>query len=201
MWRPILRPAAVVINRVARPRAGPVTQRTAPARRAARISTSRGCGVRHFDGPERLTGSGMRHDAGGMPATPVPSSRTQEAVRTMVQTGVHAPGRAAIAARTLRRDRWWLQPAITFGVLMSFIVYSTIRAFQNDYYYSRPYISPFYSPCLADRCVDGSRDLGTPVGHWWSLSPALLILVVPLGFRLTCYYYRKAYYRSFWLSP
>jgi hypothetical protein len=22
-----------------------------------------------------------------------------------------------------------------------------------------------------------------------------------LGFRLTCYYYRKAYYRSFWLSP
>jgi len=25
--------------------------------------------------------------------------------------------------------------------------------------------------------------------------------VVPLGFRLTCYYYRKAYYRSFWLSP
>ena len=23
----------------------------------------------------------------------------------------------------------------------------------------------------------------------------------PLGFRLTCYYYRKAYYRSFWLSP
>ena len=26
-------------------------------------------------------------------------------------------------------------------------------------------------------------------------------LVFPLGFRLTCYYYRKAYYRSFWLSP
>ena len=25
--------------------------------------------------------------------------------------------------------------------------------------------------------------------------------MVPLGFRLTCYYYRKAYYRSFWLSP
>jgi hypothetical protein len=28
-----------------------------------------------------------------------------------------------------------------------------------------------------------------------------LILPFPLGFRLTCYYYRKAYYRSFWLSP
>jgi hypothetical protein len=24
---------------------------------------------------------------------------------------------------------------------------------------------------------------------------------VPLGFRLTCYYYRKAYYRSFFLAP
>ena len=26
-------------------------------------------------------------------------------------------------------------------------------------------------------------------------------MIFPLGFRLTCYYYRKAYYRSFWLSP
>jgi hypothetical protein len=35
----------------------------------------------------------------------------------------------------------------------------------------------------------------------WGLSPALLILIFPLGFRLTCYYYRKAYYRGFWASP
>jgi len=27
------------------------------------------------------------------------------------------------------------------------------------------------------------------------------VLIFPLGFRLTCYYYRKAYYRAFWLSP
>ncbi len=33
---------------------------------------------------------------------------------------------------------------------------------------------------------------------WWTISPALLILIFPLGFRLTCYYYRKAYYRGFW---
>jgi hypothetical protein len=32
-------------------------------------------------------------------------------------------------------------------------------------------------------------------------SPALLILVVPASFRFTCYYYRKAYYRSFAGSP
>ena len=33
------------------------------------------------------------------------------------------------------------------------------------------------------------------------LSPALLILGGPLGFRATCYYYRKAYYRAFFLDP
>ncbi len=32
-------------------------------------------------------------------------------------------------------------------------------------------------------------------------SPAILILGGPLGFRATCYYYRKAYYRSFFLDP
>ena len=33
------------------------------------------------------------------------------------------------------------------------------------------------------------------------LSPAFLILGGPGLFRLTCYYYRKDYYRSFWLAP
>jgi hypothetical protein len=109
--------------------------------------------------------------------------------------------RARIDARTLRHDRWWVQPAITVTVLLAFVVYSTWRAFENAYYYASPYISPFYSPCIATNCVPGSHDLGSVVGDWWKLSPALLILVFPLGFRLTCYYYRKAYYRSFWLSP
>ena len=39
------------------------------------------------------------------------------------------------------------------------------------------------------------------LGGIWPWSPALLILAFPLGLRLTCYYYRKAYYRSFWQSP
>ena len=33
------------------------------------------------------------------------------------------------------------------------------------------------------------------------ISPAFLILWMPGGFRLTCYYYRKAYYRAFFLDP
>ena len=32
-------------------------------------------------------------------------------------------------------------------------------------------------------------------------SPAWLILIFPLSFRFTCYYYRKAYYRAFALNP
>jgi hypothetical protein len=108
--------------------------------------------------------------------------------------------RARIPVRTLRHDAWWVGPATTAAVLLAFIVYATWRAFENAYYYAPPYISPFYSPCIASGCVPGSG-IFQFVGGWWTLSPALLILVVPLGFRLTCYYYRKAYYRSFWLSP
>jgi len=123
----------------------------------------------------------------------------------MTTAGTTAPGRARIAARTLRTDRWWVQPAITFGVLLAFVVYATWAAFVNRDYFVEPYISPFYSPCLAANCGTTPGSQGVPhislFGTWWGLSPAVLILVVPLGFRLTCYYYRKAYYRAFWLSP
>jgi len=115
--------------------------------------------------------------------------------------GELAPGRAEIPWRTLRTDTWWLAPALTMAVLLGFVVYATWRAFENAYYYATPYLSPFYSPCISTNCVPGTDDIGTFVGDWWTLSPALLILVFPLGFRMTCYYYRKAYYRSFWLSP
>jgi hypothetical protein len=106
--------------------------------------------------------------------------------------------------RTLRSDRWWLSPTITVGVLTSFVVYSTWAAFQNRNYFvgaaaHRDLISPFYSPCLAGSCVPGSHPGFTLVQ--WTISPAILILIVPLGFRLTCYYYRRAYYRGFWQSP
>jgi hypothetical protein len=113
-----------------------------------------------------------------------------------------APARAKIEQRTLRTDRYWLSPLLTLLVLLGFVFYATFRAFANTDYYAAPYISPFYSPCLATKCVaDSSLGGFTPVGGWWTLSPALLILIVPLGFRMTCYYYRKAYYRAFWQSP
>jgi hypothetical protein len=121
------------------------------------------------------------------------------------------PGpRASLAARTLRNDRWWVAPAISFAVLSSFVVYATWAAFVNGDYYARPYLSPFYSPCLATVCGGSTGHIihgaaGAPkvgiFGPWWAISPAIIILIFPLGFRMTCYYYRRAYYRAFWMSP
>ncbi len=105
---------------------------------------------------------------------------------------------------TLRRDNWWVEPTVTVVALLVAVVYLTWAAFINNNYYvgadmHRNLISPLYSPCVTRSCVPGSHPFGT-LG-FWAFSPALLILIFPLGFRLTCYYYRKAYYRSFWWSP
>ena len=127
------------------------------------------------------------------------TSTTPSRVTNPAPAGVGAPSRAQVAARTLRTDRWWLQPLITFSVLIAFIVYSTFRAFQNASYFVDPYISPFYSPCLSSSCAPAPHLSLFPSNAFFT--PALFILIFPLGFRLTCYYYRKAYYRSFWLSP
>jgi hypothetical protein len=114
------------------------------------------------------------------------------------RTVTDEPGRARVAQRHLRRDTWWLPPLVTVTVLAGFVVYGTWVAFVNRDYWADPYLSPFYSPCLAKSCAEPTWAI---VGDWWPLSPALLVLPFPLGFRLTCYYYRKAYYRSFWWAP
>lgn len=107
--------------------------------------------------------------------------------------------------RTLRRDRWWRNPAVTVAFLTVVVVYATWAVFQNAYYFvgasaHRDLISPLYSPCIVGSCVPGAH--GTfLVLHWWQISPGLLALAIPGGFRATCYYYRKAYYRGFWQSP
>jgi hypothetical protein len=64
----------------------------------------------------------------------------------------------------------------------------------------RNLISPFFSPCITQSCVPEARGTFFVI-TWWHITPALLVLGGPLGFRLTCYYYRRAYYRGFWQSP
>lgn len=91
---------------------------------------------------------------------------------------------------TDRRDTWWVGPVVTVVVLGGFVVYATLRAWMNRHYEVGALLSPMYSPNLGH---------WTPLPQW--LSPAFLILWAPAGFRLTCYYYRKAYYRAFTLHP
>lgn len=93
----------------------------------------------------------------------------------------------APAPVTMRRDAWWLQPLVVVLGLGGFGIYATWAALQGQHYYAAPYLSPFYSPLI--------------LVNWWPFSPAFLILWAPLGFRITCYYYRKAYYRSFFWDP
>jgi len=82
---------------------------------------------------------------------------------------------------------WWALPATVVTVLGLFGLYSIWTAFlTGGINQSGSYLSPFYSPTI------------------WStgpVSPALWVLGSPLLFRATCYYYRKAYYRSFFWDP
>jgi hypothetical protein len=81
---------------------------------------------------------------------------------------------------------WWLQPAATVTILSGFVVYATWVAFQGHGSIG-PYLSPFYSPPVTVAAIP--------------ISPAFWVLWAPAGFRATCYYYRKAYYRSYFADP
>jgi hypothetical protein len=127
-------------------------------------------------------------------------------------TTVPGAGRAAIAERTLRTDRWWFPPAIQAAGLTAWVAYATFRVFQqSDYFVEKyNYLTPFYSPCMSEQCVEGSSHFGQflPANldvmgfDVMRLIPfAVVTLPFLLLFRLTCYYYRKAYYRAFWMSP
>src|SRR5450432_2455821 len=100
---------------------------------------------------------------------------------------------------TKRADNWWIQPLFVFIGLSSFIVYATWAALQGQHFRFGPYLSPFYSPELIGSSTAwfGARPNWIPA---W-VTAAMLILWAPGGFRVTCYYYRGAYYKAFWADP
>jgi hypothetical protein len=115
-----------------------------------------------------------------------------------------AKTRAEISERTLRRDNWRRAPAVTAVLLTIWVAYATTHVFIGNWYWVPKfhYLTPFYSPCISGECAPGSSSLG----QWLPALPpiipyALVSLPFVLGFRLTCYYYRRAYYRSFWRAP
>ncbi len=121
----------------------------------------------------------------------------------MSSTTDASAGRAQITARTLRTDRWWVPPLLTVLGLAAWVIYATVRAFlQKDYFVAEyNYLTPFYSPCVSLGCTPEAAHFGRFLPDVWFLPYASLTLPFLLLFRLTCYYYRKAYYRAFWLSP
>ena len=82
---------------------------------------------------------------------------------------------------------WWIQPVLTVGVLGAFGIYAFwAGVIAQTGHVIEPYLSPFYSPLI--------------ITEWWPLSPALLVMWATLFFRVTCYYYRKSYYRGVFLG-
>jgi hypothetical protein len=96
-----------------------------------------------------------------------------------------------------------LPPLANFVGLALWVVYATVRAFMQEWYFvpQYNYLTPFYSPCVSNGCVEQAAHFGRFLPDVWWLPYAALTLPFLLLFRLTCYYYRKAYYRAFWLSP
>jgi hypothetical protein len=117
-------------------------------------------------------------------------------------SSIDIPLRGGRFGATSRRDFWWVQPLLTFLGLSAFIVYATWAAFQGRYFRFGPYLSTFYSPEVLG---DASHAWFGSWPKWWPArapaTAALLILWAPGGFRLTCYYYRGAYYKAFWADP
>jgi hypothetical protein len=137
-----------------------------------------------------------KHMASGTLDTPAGTAPTPSA-------GPNGNGRAAIPARTLRTDNWRKAPIITVVLLTLWILYAVVRAFMQRWYWVEDYhyLTPFYSPCVSDGCEGDSSLFGRFLPDIPIFPFALLTLPFLGLFRLTCYYYRRAYYRSYWGSP
>ncbi|HEX6274329.1 MAG TPA: hypothetical protein VFZ53_14910 [Polyangiaceae bacterium] len=112
---------------------------------------------------------------------------------------------------TTRTDAYWVGPLLTAAGLTLFFGYLTFRAFQATHVWYDPYISPVVAPPVLT--PESGYPGAVPVEHawfgafpqWWPSflpqSPAFFIPALAMAFRFTCYYYRKAYYRAFAMSP
>lgn len=90
-----------------------------------------------------------------------------------------------LGERLRKSAPWWLLPTTVVSVLTAFTGYAIWTAVIGHNQWGS-YLSPFYSPQL----LVGRR-----------VSPAFFVLWMPLSLRATCYYYRKSYYRSYFLDP
>src|SRR5689334_17524658 len=108
---------------------------------------------------------------------------------------------------TSRRDAWWAGPLATLIGLLLFLIYANaivffvpgyfeIREDKSEFFKANnptvaPYLAPFHSPLIYDPQSPHSWIKARQPSWWPSWSPlvfssAMLILIFPAGFRLTC---------------
>ncbi len=90
--------------------------------------------------------------------------------------------------RPPEQSTWWLAPNVTLVVFSLFVLYSAWEVLTHNVGRYQNYLSPYFSP---------------DVGQWLGIRilPALFVAWIPLGFRASCYYYRREYYRGFFRNP
>ena len=109
--------------------------------------------------------------------------------------------------RTNRIDNWWSQPLVmgtglTLALVYTFwrlFIYSTDSTISYDLEGS-VVMSPIFSPNVLEWELFGLKEWGQNDAPSW-VNAAILVLWIPFGFRGTCYYMRRVYYRTFFASP
>ncbi|MGB1567469.1 MAG: succinate dehydrogenase, partial [Candidatus Poseidoniaceae archaeon] len=104
--------------------------------------------------------------------------------------------------RTDRIDNWWAQPFWMGLALTAALIYTAWRLilFPESISYQlegSTVVSPIFSPNILEWSLFGLNEWDHP--SW--VNAAILVLWIPFGFRGTCYYMRRVYYRTFFQSP
>jgi len=104
--------------------------------------------------------------------------------------------------RTNRIDNWLRQPLAMGIALTAAMIYTAVRLFlyPDTIHYDvngATVMSPIFSPNVLEWELFGLKDWDHP--GW--VNAAVLVLWIPFGFRGTCYYMRRVYYRTFFASP
>jgi len=104
--------------------------------------------------------------------------------------------------RTNRIDNWLKQPLAMGLGLTAAMLYTAWRLFlyPESISYSlegSTVMSPIFSPNVLEWNLFGLNQWNHP--SW--VNAAVLVLWIPFGFRGTCYYMRRVYYRTFFASP
>jgi hypothetical protein len=112
------------------------------------------------------------------------------------------PAHPSTTFSTWRLDNWWAQPLSLVVALTAFVVYSMFRVFEmrenpvvaleGFYHYQSPFVAMDFTWLIPASVATAAPYLAYP---------GVILLPFPAGFRFTCYYFRRAYYRSFVARP